>query len=399
MAALEGIRILDFTRVLAGPFCTMLLGDMGAEVIKVEHPGYGDDTRHWGPPWVGDDDDPLSAYFVSINRNKRSLTLNLKSDEGRLIARQLAERSQIVIENFKPGQMATFGLDYETLRQINPALIYCAITGFGQTGPWRNRPGYDFPIQGMSGLMSITGPADGPAYKTGVALSDIITGLNAATAILAALRHSERTGEGQFIDIALLDSQIAALVNIASNALISGETPHRIGNAHPNIVPYQTFRAADGEFIVGTGNDRQFARLCQIIDQPDLIDDSRFATNPARIAHRDALIPLLQVAFEQGNADTWVERLLDAGIPAGRVNDIPTILDSPQVQARGLVRETTLEDGTPLKLIGPAAQLSGTPSEVRLPPPTLGQHTDEILRDVLGIDAATIRRFHVEGVV
>jgi crotonobetainyl-CoA:carnitine CoA-transferase CaiB-like acyl-CoA transferase len=399
MGALEGTRILDFSRVLAGPFCTMLLGDMGAEVIKIEHPGRGDDTRHWGPPWVGDEANRQSAYFVSVNRNKRSLTLNLKTDEGAAIARQLAEQSQVVIENFKPGQMTSYGLGYETLRQINPALIYCAITGYGQTGPWHDHPGYDFVIQAISGLMSITGAADGPAYKVGVAISDVITGLNASTAIVAALRHSERTGQGQYIDIALLDSQLAALVNIASNALVSGETPGRLGNAHPNIVPYQTFRAADGEFVVAVGNDRQFAQLCQMIGQPGLADDPRFTTNPARVAHRDTLIPVLQAAFAEDATTNWVDRLLGAGIPAGPINDIPTILDSPQVQARGLVQETTLADGSPLKFVGPVAQFSATPAEVRLPPPALGQHTDAILRDVLGCDDTTIRRYHAEEVV
>jgi crotonobetainyl-CoA:carnitine CoA-transferase CaiB-like acyl-CoA transferase len=388
--ALAGVRVLDFTRVLAGPFCTMLMGDMGADVIKVENPTRGDDTRQWGPPWSGEGDQAQSAYFLSVNRSKRSLTLNLKTEAGQSLARQLAGGSHIVVENFKPGEMARFGLDYEALRQINPALVYCSITGFGQTGPYRDYPGYDYAIQAMSGLMSITGPEDGGSYKVGVAISDVLTGLFASTSILAALRHAESTGVGQYIDIALLDSQIAALVNIASNYLVSGQPPQRFGNQHPNIVPYQTFQAADGDFVVAVGNDRQFAQQCALLGCSELAADPRYATNPARVAHRDSLIPALQAFFNQRPAMDWVKDLLAIGIPAAPINDIPTILNDPQVQARGLVYA---------EFIGPPMQFSATPAQVRLPPPRLGQHTDEVLREYLGLDDKQINDYHTAGVL
>jgi crotonobetainyl-CoA:carnitine CoA-transferase CaiB-like acyl-CoA transferase len=397
--SLDGVRVLDFSRVLAGPFCTMMLGDLGADVIKVEHPARGDDTREWGPPWFDTGEEAQSAYFVSVNRNKHSLTLNLKMDAGQALARQLAARSQVVIENFKRGQMAEFGLGYEHLRPANPGLVYCSITGFGQSGPYRDRPGYDFVIQAMSGLMSITGPVEGPPYKIGVAISDVIAGLCACSAILAALRHSERTGQGQFIDVALLDTQIAALVNVASNYLVSGQTPRRYGNQHPNIVPYQTFRAADGEFVVAVGNDGQFARLCELIGRPDLSGDPRFATNPARVENRAVLIPLLQEVFAPRPAAEWVEALLVAGIPAGPINDIPAILNDPHVQARGLVNEVSTPAGDSLSLIGPSVRLSESPGEVRLPPPKLGEHTADILHEVLGLDDDTLAAYRAQGVI
>ncbi len=373
----------------------MLLGDLGAEVIKVENPSGGDDTRGWGPPWAGD----LSAYFISINRNKRSLTLNLKTDTGQNLARQLAANSHILIENFKVGQMAGHGLGYDDLRQINPALVYCSITGFGQTGPYRDRPGYDYVIQAMSGLMSITGAAEGMPFKVGVAVSDVFTGLFAVSSILAALRHAEQTGKGQYIDVALLDSQMAALVNVASNYLISGETPVRMGNEHPNIVPYQTFHAADREMVVAAGNDRQFAALCVVIGQPELARDERYATNAKRLENRASLIEILQAVFETRNSADWVEGLLAAGIPAGPINDVGTSLNDPQVAARGLIHEIKQPNGEIVRMVGPAAQLSGTPAAVRYPPPQLGQHTEEILRDMLGLDDETIAHYRANGVV
>lgn len=385
--ALAAIRVLDFTRVLAGPFCTMLLGDMGADVLKVENPSGGDETRQWGPPWG---ENALSAYFLSVNRNKRSLTLNLKTQAGLSIARQLAAQSHIVVENFRPGEMARFGLGYDDLRQINPALVYCSITGFGQTGPYRDQPGYDYAIQAMSGLMSITGPTEGDSYKVGVAISDVVTGLFALSSILGALHHTERTGEGQHIDIALLDSQLAALVNIASNYLVSGQPPQRFGNQHPNIVPYQTFRAADGEFVLAVGNDRQFNQLCALLERPDLRDDPRYASNPARVANRETLSPILQAMFARRPAKAWVNDLLNFGIPAAPINDIPTILRDPHVQSRGLVYDS---------FIGPPMQFSGTPTQVRLPPPLLGQHTDEVLHEQLKLDDETIAAYRGAGVV
>lgn len=373
---LTGIRVLDFTRVLAGPFCTMLLGDMGADVIKVESP-QGDDTRQWGPPWLGEGDKRESAYYLALNRNKRSITLNLKSSEGQQIARQLAAKSQIVIENFKPGQMAGFSLDYETLRQDNPTLVYASITGFGQTGQYRDRPGYDHVIQAMSGLMSITGNTE--PFKVGVAVSDVLTGMFALSGILAALRHAELTGQGQHLDFALLDSQLAGLVNIASNALVSEQTPMRYGNAHPNIVPYQTFNAFDGDFVVSVGNDGQFAALCRIMEREDLAADPRYATNPERVKHRDLLIPELQAIFATRTVNEWVNALVEQGIPAGPINSVTEALNDPHVVGRNLVRETTLHNGEMLRYV--ASPLQGENS-VRYPPPGLGEHTEEILREI-----------------
>ncbi len=378
---LSGVRVLDFTRVLAGPFCTMLLADMGADVIKVESRA-GDDTRQWGPPF---DARGRSAYYLSVNRNKRSLVLDLKSPAGQQIARELAAQSQVVVENFKPGGMAAFGLGYDDLHALNPALIYASVTGFGQTGPYHDRPGYDFVIQAMSGLMSITGEVDGEPAKVGVAISDVIAGLFAASSILAALRHAEQTGEGQQLDVALLDTTLAALVNVASSALVSGQTPARYGNAHASIVPYQPFRAADAEFALAVGNDRQFAALCDLIGQPDLAVDPRFATNPARVAHRDALIAHLNAAFADQPAAAWIAGALDRDIPAGAVNTVSDALTDPQVAARGLIHEI---DGVPM--VGSPVGFSQTPPEIRLPPPDLGEHTDAILRERLGMDDAEI---------
>lgn len=395
--ALAGIRVLDFTRVLAGPFCTMMLADMGADVIKVESQ-QGDDTRQWGPPWYGEGEERESAYYLSVNRNKRSITLNLKTDAGREIARRLAAQSQIVVENFKPGTMADFGLGYDDLSALNPALVYGSISGYGQTGPDRERPGYDFVIQGQSGLMSITGHVNGEPYKVGVAISDVIAGLFAASSLLAALRHAERSGQGQHVDIALLDTSLAALVNIASSALITGQAPARHGNAHPNIVPYQTFRAADGDFTLAVGNDRQFATLCQLIGQPELCADPRFSSNPARVENRDVLISILNDVFLTRPAAEWVDALLARNVPAGRVNDVSTALNDPQVQARGLVHELAHMNDV-LKLVGPPVGFSGTPATVRTPPPALGEHTDEVLRVAFGLDEAAISELRAAGAI
>ena len=377
--SLHGIRVLDFSRVLAGPLCTMSLGDLGAEVIKIERPHLGDDTRQWGPPWVSEN---MSAYFVSVNRNKKSITLNLKSDQGREIARQLAAKSDILIENFKVGEMASFGLDYDILKQINPRLVYCSITGYGQRGTYSQRPGYDFVIQAMSGLMSITGSEDGELSKVGVAISDVIAGLYAVSAILAALRHSEHTGEGQYIDVSLLNTQIASLVNVASNYLVSEQTPLRYGNQHANIVPYQTFAAIDGEFVLAVGNDSQFQKLCHLLNRDDLATDERFSTNPARVENRNALIPILETVFPLQKVEYWVHNLIEAGIPAGHINDIPTSLNDLHIQEQNLVQETQVA-GNPLKYIRYPVNLSQTPEETRLPPPQLSEHTDEVLQNVL----------------
>ncbi|MBK9125362.1 MAG: CoA transferase [Chloroflexi bacterium] len=380
--SLEGVRVLDFSRVLAGPYCTMLLGDLGADVVKVESP-QGDETRQWGPPWAGDGPDRQSAYYLSVNRNKRSIVLNLKDPDGQRIARALAVRAQIVVENFKPGQMARFGLDYDTLRADNPAVVYASITGYGQTGPYADRPGYDHVIQAMSGLMSITGPPDGPGYKVGVAVADVFTGLFALSAILDALRDAERTGQGRHLDLALLDSQLSALVNVASAALVSGQTPRRYGNAHATIVPYQNFDAADAPFALAVGNDGQFAALCRILDRPDLASDPRFATNPARVTHRDALIAELAPAFASRPAAYWVEACLAAGIPAGPVNTVTQALESEHAAAHHLVRDVTLGNGTPIRSVA-SPLLPDAPGAIRYPPPLLGQHTSEVLGEWLG---------------
>lgn len=356
----------------------MLLGDLGADVIKVESP-QGDETRQWGPPWAGDGNTRQSAYYLAVNRNKRSITLNLKNAADQQTARDLAARSHIVIENFKPGQMTAWGLDYATLRTLNPALVYASITGFGQTGPYRDRPGYDHVIQAMSGLMAITGEPGGDAMKVGVAVSDVLTGMFALTGILAALRQAEGTGEGQYLDLALLDCQLAGLVNVASNALISGVTPLRYGNQHPNIVPYQTFSASDGAFVVSVGNDGQFAALCAVLDRDDLATDPRFATNPARVRHREVLIPLLQASFQTRPAQQWVEALTAQGIPAGPINTVTEALDDPHARARDLIRTLTLPDGSPVEYVASPLQPAG---DVRYPPPLPGQHTAEILAEL-----------------
>lgn len=392
---LAGVRVLDFTRVLAGPFCTMLLGDLGADVIKIEAPR-GDDTRQWGPPWLGEGDDRQSAYYLAVNRNKRSIVLNLKSPDGQRIARELASRSQIVVENFKPGQMAHFGLDDATLRRDHPSLVYASITGFGQTGRYRDDPGYDHVIQAMSGLMSITGSPDSEPYKVGVAVTDILTGMFTLTGILAALRHAERTGQGQYLDLALLDSQLAGLANIASNALISGQTPPRLGNAHPNIVPYQTFAASDGEFVLNVGNDGQFAQLCAVIARQEWRSDPRFATNPQRVAHRHILIPLLEDIFRTRPVSHWVEQCVAHGIPAGPINSVTAALNDPHVRERDLIRETVLSNGETLPYVASPLQ---PPGDVRYPPPALGQHTDEILRDLLAYHADDIQTLRETQVI
>jgi formyl-CoA transferase len=376
---LHGVRVLDLSRVLAGPYCTMVLGDLGADVIKVEPPE-GDETRAWGPPFAAGE----SAYYLCVNRNKRGMVVDLKTDEGCVLLRDLAMKSDVLVENFRPGTLARFGLDYETLRSDNPRLVYCAISGFGQTGPLRDRPGYDFMIQAMGGLMSVTGDPDGEPMKVGVAAADLFAGQYAVIAILAALQARERTGEGQYIDIALFDSQLGWLANVASNYLISGNPPKRYGNAHPNIVPYQSFAAADGWFALAVGNDKQFARLCELIGQPEWASDERFVSNAARVAHRDELVALLEPIFALRRVDDWLAELETADVPCGPINALDQVFAEPQVEAREML--VTMEHPTigELPLVGSPLKFSQTPVEYRRPPPRLGEHTEDILREVLG---------------
>jgi crotonobetainyl-CoA:carnitine CoA-transferase CaiB-like acyl-CoA transferase len=399
--ALDGITVIDLSRVLAGPYATMLLGDLGARVIKIEQPGRGDDTRRWGPPFTPNGE---SAYFLCANRNKESVTLDLKHPTGNAIVREMIARADIVVENFKVGGMAALGLGYESLERINPALIYCSITGYGQTGPYRDRAGYDAVIEAEGGIMSITGPGavendEGHPYKVGVAIVDITAGMNAVIAILAALHHRQQTGRGQAIDIALLDTQVSWLANVASAYLVSGQTPKRYGNAHASIVPYQTVRAADGWLMLAVGNDAQFQKLCHLLEQPALAEDERFATNQARVVHRAELLPLLEAAFARTPVAEWTERLSAAGIPAGPVNDIPTALADPQIQARGMVQTVEHPITGPVPLVGPVPKFSSTPATIHLPPPLLGEHTSAILSEWLGYTDEQIRNLAASGVI
>lgn len=388
--ALADLLILDFSRVLAGPYATMVLADMGARVIKIEQPGTGDETRQWGPPFA---DNGLSAYFIAVNRNKQSITLNLKHPTGQAIARELARRADVLIENFLPGTMARMGLGYNNLRPLNPRLIYCSITGYGQYGPDADRPGYDTVIQAEGGLMSITGEPDGPPMKTGVAVADITTGLYAATSILAALHYRTHRGEGQYIDLALFDVQLSWLANVASAYLVSGKPPRRYGNAHATIVPYQPFAAADGYIMVAVGNDQQFSRFCQALNHPEWATDERFATNPARVTNREQLITAIAEVVAGESVAYWIERLRAAQVPCGPVNDIPTALNSRQAQARGMVRSI---DG--IRMVGPAPVFSATPATICSAPPALGADTDAVLAE-FGYSADQIRHFHDQGIV
>jgi len=395
--ALAGLRVLDLSRVLAGPWAGQLLADLGADVVKVERPAQGDDTRAWGPPWLDDDEGRATseaAYYLSANRNKRSVTVDLSQPEGQRLVRELAAQADIVIENFKVGGLEQYGLDHASLRAQNPRLIYCSITGFGQTGPYAPRAGYDFLIQGMGGLMSLTGRPDNDAgagpMKVGVALTDVMTGLYATVAVLAALSHRDRTGEGQHIDMALLDVQVACLANQASNYLVGGTVPRRMGNAHPNIVPYQEFPTADGYMIIAVGNDGQFGRLCATLGHADWASDERFATNPQRVKHRAELIDLLRgVTVTRGTAD-WVAAMEDAGVPCGPINTLDRVFEDPQAQARGLRIEMPHPLAGTVPLVANPIRLSGTPVAYRRAPPTLGQHTDEVLAQWLQLDAAAV---------
>ncbi|MBU0750771.1 MAG: CoA transferase [Gammaproteobacteria bacterium] len=402
VAALSHIRVLDLSRVLAGPWATQQLGDFGAEVIKIERPGSGDDTRAWGPPFlVGGDGQATaeSAYYLCTNRAKKSVTIDMAQPEGQRLVRDLAAKSDVVIENFKVGALRKYGLDYATLRAANPALIYCSITGFGQDGPLADRAGYDVMIQGMGGLMGITGEPAGEPMKVGVAVADLFTGMYAANAILAALAHRERTGEGQAIDIALLDAQIAMLANVASNYLVGGQLPQRHGNAHANIVPYQAFACRDGHIILAVGNDGQFARFCEIAGRPELSGDPRFATNPARVAHRDELVGMITEWMRSRDMADWIAALEAAGVPCGPINRLDAVFAHPQVVARGIRVEVPHPAGGSVPLVANPVKFSATPVSYEAAPPLLGQHTREVLAGVLGLDAAEIDRLAAARVI
>ncbi len=396
--ALEGIRVLDLSRVLAGPWCAQNLADLGAEVIKVERPGAGDDTRSWGPPFLKDRsgaDTGDAAYYLAANRNKRSVTIDLACEAGQRAVRALAARCDVVLENYKVGQLRKYGLDYESVRAIAPRIVYCSVTGFGQTGPWAHRAGYDFIIQGLGGFMSITGEADdrpgGGPQKAGVAVSDLMTGMYATQAVLAALLHRERTGEGQYIDIALLDVQVAMLANMNTNYLCSGTPPRRWGNAHPNIVPYQAFRAADQWIIVAVGNDDQYRRFCALAGRPELHEDARYATNRERVRNRDTLVPILAQLVAERPARFWLDGLERAGVPCGPINDLAQVFDNEQVRARGMRISLERSDAGAVPLVASPLKMSATPPSYRLAPPRVGEHTEEVLRDWLGYDEAAIR--------
>lgn len=395
---LQNIRVLDLTRVLAGPWATQILADFGAEVIKIEKPGEGDDTRGWGPPFLTNPDGSRgdAAYYLSANRGKQSVAIDMAKPEGQKLLQELARNSDIVMENFKVGGLKKYGLDYESLKAINPRLIYCSITGFGQTGPYAQRAGYDFMIQGMGGIMSITGQPDGTPgaepVKTGVAFADVFTGLYATIGVLAALHHRDKTGEGQYLDLALLDTQVAVLANQALNFLVGGTAPKRLGNAHPNIVPYQTFATQDGFIIIAVGNDRQFREYTKIAGVPELADDPRFVTNRDRVGNREALVALLVEPMKRRKTAEWIMALEAAAVPCGPINTIDQVFADPQVKARGLDVTLTRDDGTKTPGVANPVRFSGTPVEYSKAAPTLGQGTDDVLSRVLGLGPEAIAK-------
>jgi crotonobetainyl-CoA:carnitine CoA-transferase CaiB-like acyl-CoA transferase len=410
MNALDGIRVLDLSRVLAGPWCTQTLADLGADVIKIERPGTGDDTRTWGPPFLKDTQgrDSEAAYYLGTNRNKRSVTCDIARPEGQALVRALAARCDVFVENFKVGDMARYGLDHASLQAVNPKLVYCSVTGFGQTGPYRERAGYDYAVQGMGGLMSVTGERDdlgGGPQKVGVAVADLFTGMYASVAILAALRHADRTGEGQHIDMALLDTQVAMLANLGANYLVSGKAPARAGNAHQNIVPYQVFEVAPADdggkdhLILAVGNDSQFARFCEIAGRPELARDARYARNQDRVRNRGELVPLLEAIMKTRRKADWLAALEAAKVPCGPINNIAEVFADPQVQARGMVDTWQHPVHPDLRLVASPMKLGATPVRTDLPPPLLGQHTEQVLQELLGWDAARIAQLRNDKVI
>ena len=403
--ALQGVRVLDLSRVLAGPWCTQTLADLGADVVKVERPGSGDDTRGWGPPFLKDsagNDTAEAAYYLGANRNKRSITVDLAHPEGQALLRRLAAQCDVVVENFKVGDMARYGLDAATLRALNPRLVYCSITGFGQTGPYRDRAGYDYAIQGIGGLMSVTGERDdlpgGGPQKVGVAVADLFTGLYATIGILAALRHRDATGEGQVLDMALLDTQVAMLANLGANYLVTKKAPARAGNAHQNIVPYQVFEVADGHLILAVGNDGQFQKFCAVAGCPALASDPRFIKNADRVRHRAALVPLLEPVLRQRAKADWLAALEAAKVPCGPINHLGEVFADPQVQAREMVTHWPHPLAGEIELVASPIKLSATPVARHRPPPLLGQHTDEVLAE-FGLSPAECQRLREQRVI
>jgi crotonobetainyl-CoA:carnitine CoA-transferase CaiB-like acyl-CoA transferase len=392
---LDGLLIVDLTRVLSGPYCTMLLADMGARVIKIEQPGCGDDTRGWGPPFLGDE----SAYFLSVNRNKESLTLDLKQPDARRILAQLLDRADVLVENFRPGTMERLGFGYETVSARWPSVVYASISGFGQTGPRRDQPGYDAVIQAEAGLMSITGEAGGPALRLGVAIADIVSGMFAAQGIAMALLARARSGRGQLVDIGMLDSTAALLTYQAANYFATGRAPERLGNRHPTIVPYETFEAADGEFVLAVGNDDLWKRLCSVMGLAGLADDPRFATNRGRVQHYGELEPILVERLRTRTRAEWIASLNAEGVPCGAVRDVAEVLNDPQLSARAMIESVEHATLGTVRVLGVPIKLSATPGAVRTAPPTLGQHTDQILRTDLGLTDAEITRLRATAAV
>lgn len=404
--ALGHIRVLDLTRVLAGPWCSQNLADLGAEVIKVERPGCGDDTRSWGPPYLKDstgNETSEAAYYLAANRGKQAITVDISTTEGQEIIRALVLQSDVILENYKVGQLAKYGLDYGSLVQVKPDLVYCSITGFGQDGPYAHRAGYDFIIQGMGGLMSVTGERDdlagGGPQKAGVAITDLMTGMYATIAILAALTHRDKTGEGQYIDMALLDVQVAMLANMGSNYLTSGISPKRWGNAHQNIVPYQTFATSDGHIIVAAGNDAQFRKFVQIGGCPELADDPRFVSNPLRVQHRDILVPLLAAMVQRKSKNEWIAALETAAVPCGPINNLEEVFNHPQVQAREMQFQMEHPLAGKVPLVSSPMKLSKTPVRYDQAPPLLSQHTQKCLRDLLKFDDEKIATLKANGII
>ncbi|MBT4355569.1 MAG: CoA transferase [Rhodospirillaceae bacterium] len=401
---LAGVRIFDLTRILAGPTCTQLLGDLGADVIKVEKPGVGDDTRTWGPPYVKDaagENTNESAYYLSANRNKRSVTIDLQTPKGIALAKKLIAKSDILIENFKVGGLSKLGLGYEDLKTEFPRLVYCSVTGFGQTGPYAPRAGYDFLAQGLGGIMSITGAPDGEPMKVGVGIADVMTGMYASTAILAALRHRDATGEGQHIDTCLLDTQVSWLINEGTNYLVSGQIPVKLGNEHPNIVPYKVFATSNGHVILAVGNDRQFHDWCTVANAGELKSDPRYASNPLRIANRETLYDIMPDFMKRKTTEEWLAELGELKVPCSPVNNIDQVFEDPHVKYRGMRIEMdhpTAGSGK-VPLIGNPVKMSGTPPQYRLAPPTLGQHSDEVLKELLGFDEKQIQELKNEKTI